>query len=221
VLTGLNGSGKTQYLEALAYRLTNTTSRENPHLNGIPLILSGDNIGPHEIAYLPSAENSFRIQATNISSLHQAKHEFLNRLAPQNIAHDIEGQILRATIERKFGINVISHPPTPEMIEKLPDDFMYMMEYNEVSAGLSHVFVGYQIRVAEMLMDHRSEQHILGELGRPPWDILNEALSAAEFGYRIVPPQNKVLKTYSPKVVPIGSDTPMDLMICLLEKRPY
>ena len=28
---------------------------------------------------------------------------------------------------------------------KLPDDFVYMLEYGEVSAGLAHVFVGYQI----------------------------------------------------------------------------
>ena len=57
---------------------------------------------------------------------------------------------------------------------------MFMLEYGEVSAGLSHVFVGYQIRFAEQLMDKKPEDQILQELGRPPWDFVNEALASAE-----------------------------------------
>lgn len=118
---------------------------------------------------------------------------------------------MRERVQRKFGLHIHGNQVTPDQMAKLPDDFMYMLEYCEVSAGLSHVFVGYQIRLAEKLMDGQSPEKILKELGRPPWDFVNEALASAEFGYRIVPPQNKLLKDYHVTVAAIGSNTPMDL----------
>jgi hypothetical protein len=210
VLTGLNGSGKTQFLQVLAYKLSKAAPHlQYSHLNAMPLAVTGDEIGPHGLAYLPSAENTFRVQGANISGFHQAKEAFLQQILPQNAAHNIEAQILRERIQRKYDIRIDSHPIRPELIAKLPDDFMYMLEYGEVSAGLSHVFVGYQIRRAEKLMDGQSEDHILKELGQPPWAFVNEALSSAEFGYRIVPPENKLMKDYRVKVVANGSNMPL------------
>lgn len=213
VLTGLNGSGKTQFLQALAYRLTNVTpQQQSPELSAMPFKVTGDNIGPHEVAYLPSAENAFRAHALNISSLHQAKQQFLQQLAPQNTVHNIEMQILRERVQRQFGIQIhYQNQVPPDILAKLPDDFLFMLEYAEVSAGLSHVFVGYQIRLAEKLMDRLPEEQILLELGRPPWEFVNEALASAEFGYRIIPPENKLLKDYHVKVAADDSDTPLDL----------
>jgi hypothetical protein len=130
----------------------------------IPLQISGTDIGPHEVAYLPSTENTFRIGYTNISNLHQAKQQFLQSLAPQNTANNIDAQILREKIQRKFGIQIHSTTISQELVDKLPDDFTYMLEYSDVSAGMSHLFVGYQIRRAEKLMDGQSEEKILEEL---------------------------------------------------------
>ncbi len=211
VLTGLNGSGKTQFLQVLAYKFSSARHQQYPDLRAMLFKVTGDSIGPHEIAYLPNAENAFRVDSTNIGSIHQAKRQFLERLGQQNTINDIETLILRERIQRQFGIQ-IGHQVTQQNIESLPDDFMYMLEYSEVSAGLSHVFVGYQIQRAERLMDRQSEEEILKELGRPPWEFVNEALTSAEFGYQIIPPSNKLMKDYQVKVVaPTGSSTPLDL----------
>jgi predicted ATPase len=211
VLTGVNGSGKTQLLQTLAYKLSGAAHQQASHLNAMPIGVTGDKIGPGELAYLPNAENAFRVQPTSISSLHQSKQQFLQRLTPQNAAHNIEAQILRARVQLKYNIQINSQQISPDLIDKLPDDFMYMLEYGEVSAGLSHVFVGYQVRRAEKLMGHQTEDQIVQQLGRPPWDFVNDALSSAEFGYRIVPPENKLLKDYHVKVAAIGGNTPMEL----------
>jgi predicted ATPase len=210
VLTGLNGSGKTQLLQALAYKISGATHQQSPHLNAMPMRLVGDTIGRDEIAYLPSAENAFRIDVTNISALHQAKQQFLQRLSPQSVVHNIEAQILRERIQRKYGIQ-IQHNNPPELMAMLPDDFMFMLEYSEVSAGLSHVFVGYQLRVAEALLERTPEEQILRDLGRPPWEFVNEVLASAEFGYRVIPPPNKLMKDYQVKVAAAGSSTSLDL----------
>jgi hypothetical protein len=64
ILTGLNGSGKTQLLQALAYRLSGAAINQvgHEHLNGMPLKVVGP-ITPDEIAYLPSGANSLGIDA--------------------------------------------------------------------------------------------------------------------------------------------------------------
>lgn len=211
VLTGVNGSGKTQFLQALAYKLSATSIQDQPHFKSIPLNIVGDSIGAHEIAYLPSAENVFRVAHANISSLSNAKREFLQRLSPQSTKNNMEAMILRARVQQKFGIAVNSQQIEPDLIKKLPDDFIFMLEYNDVSAGLAHVFVGYQVRLAERLLDHQSEEKILEELGRPPWEFVNDALASTDFGYRIVPPENKLLKDYSIKVVDVVRGTILQL----------
>jgi energy-coupling factor transporter ATP-binding protein EcfA2 len=213
VLTGLNGSGKTQLLQVLAHRLsypTPTIHYTQIHPIDLPLNITGAEIGPHEVAYLPSAESDFRVGFMNISNLHQAKQQFLNNLSPQSVAHNIDAQIMRERIWRQFGIQPESNV-TQETIDKLPDDFTYMLEFGDVSSGLSHVFFGYQVRRAEMLMESQSDERILEELGRPPWQFVNEALAATEFGYRIIPPDNKLLKNYQVMVEAVGSGTRLNL----------
>jgi predicted ATPase len=214
VLTGLNGSGKTQFLQVLAYRLSYRAAEYQPsgqvHID-MPLSISPQ-IEPADVAYLPSAENAFRAGSTNISSLYQAKNQFLQSLAPQNAANNIEAQILRERVYRQFGIRVDHmQQVTQEMIDRLPNDFTYMLEYGDVSAGLSHLFVGYQVHRAELLMAGQSEDLIRAELGRPPWDFLNEALASAEFEYRIIPPENKLLKDYRVQVEAVGTKMPLEL----------
>ena len=178
----------------------------------MPLRIIGAEIGAHEVAYLPSAENAFRVGYTNVSNLHQAKQQFLQGLLPQNVANNIEAQIQRERVQRQFGIRIDSQQQiTSDIIAKLPDDFTYMLEFGDVSAGLSHVFVGYQFRFAERLMNRQPEETILKELGQPPWDFVNEALASAEFGYRIIPPENKLLKDYQVKVEAFGTKSQLDL----------
>lgn len=77
VLTGPNGTGKTQLLQVLAYKFANIPLRQYPTLGALPFENSGELIGPHEIAYLPNAENAFRSEASSISTLHQLKINFL------------------------------------------------------------------------------------------------------------------------------------------------
>src|SRR5450631_2782578 len=102
VLTGLNGSGKTQFLQALAYRISRVGHPQFPLLNALPLTVSGDEIAPHEVAYLPNGENHFNVGGTNIASLMSAKQQFVQSLTQGS--SDIDGTILRERVKRKYGI---------------------------------------------------------------------------------------------------------------------
>src|SRR6266850_143648 len=54
VLTGLNGSGKTQLLELLAYKLTGTPHPTHGDLSQVQLAVTGDKFDAGSVAYLPS-----------------------------------------------------------------------------------------------------------------------------------------------------------------------
>jgi AAA domain, putative AbiEii toxin, Type IV TA system len=60
-------------------------------------------------------------------------------------------------------------------------------------------------------MAGQSETQILRDIGPAPWTFVNEALSSANFNYRVVPPDNKLFKNYQVKVLAVGGDTPLDL----------
>jgi ABC-type molybdenum transport system ATPase subunit/photorepair protein PhrA len=55
VLTGLNGSGKTQLLELLALNLTRTQPPQYPSLHMMIVTIEGDRFDPDTVAYLPSS----------------------------------------------------------------------------------------------------------------------------------------------------------------------
>jgi hypothetical protein len=58
VLTGLNGSGKTQLLELLAYRLTDTDHPSlGDYIRQVKVTVTGDNFGPADVAWSPSLTN--------------------------------------------------------------------------------------------------------------------------------------------------------------------
>ena len=207
VLTGVNGSGKTQFLQALAYRISKVGHPQFPLLDALPLTVSGDEIAPHEVAYLPNGVNHFNAGGASIANLTNAKQQFVQSLSQGS--NDIDGTILRERVKRKYGIQ--AGQDLQDQLARLPDDFVYMLQYADVSAGLSNVFIGYQIRRAQKLMDQQPEEKILEELGQPPWDFVNEALASAEFAYRVVPPGNELLQTYQLKIVALGGSTPLDL----------
>jgi ABC-type Mn2+/Zn2+ transport system ATPase subunit len=106
VLTGPNGSGKTQLLQAIAYKLTNVSHPQyKAELDNMPMTTT-IGIEPHEVAYLPSSESSFRLQGASISNIVNAKRQFLGQLTPQQTQYDIDKQILREMVARRFGIRV-------------------------------------------------------------------------------------------------------------------
>jgi ABC-type Mn2+/Zn2+ transport system ATPase subunit len=211
ILTGPNGAGKTQLLEILAYKLSQTEYDQAPTLNALPMKVSGDTIGPHEIAYLPSAEYSFQVQGTTIGNLQQQKNSFLQQLAPESTRNNINATILRHRVERQFGIRITSQQQAAQLASQLPDDFVYMLNYSDVSASLSHVFLGYQIRFAQGLMNGKSPDDVKKEIGKPPWELVNEALWAAEFPYRITTPDNNLLQYYQVRMEGVSGGAPMEL----------
>jgi energy-coupling factor transporter ATP-binding protein EcfA2 len=193
VLTGLNGAGKTQLLELLAYKLTALIHPQLGPLTNVKLTISGDTFGIDEVAYLPSAWNVTGAQALGIADLQQFKAGFYQQLRSRET---INSEAKRARIERLLGVSV-DKIDLEKFVELLPDDFAFMLEESNVASGLTHVFLAYRLRVMEELERGVPAADIPAKIGPAPWDVVNETFQAAEFPYRVPSPlQTKIVDMY-------------------------
>jgi AAA domain, putative AbiEii toxin, Type IV TA system len=191
VLTGLNGAGKTHLLELLAYKLTGTPY-PNLDLAKVKLTVSGDSFAADSVAYLPSRWDIGGSPALGIAQIQNAKRELFQQLRqPGN--SDLATQHKRAKIERLLGVTNLLAVDLNTFLEKLPDDFLFMLSETDIGGGLVHVFLGYRLKVADLLEKGVPFSDVEARLGPAPWDVVNETFQAAEFPYRVVSPRHKGL----------------------------
>ncbi len=187
VLTGLNGSGKTQLLELLAYRLTNAVHPQNGDLSAVNVKVSGDTFGPDSLAYLPYQWTISGSQALGIADMREVKRNLFEQLQDHQIRGNFSLLSRRARLESILGVKLNSLNQET-FAQRIPDDFAFMLEEANVTEGLTHVFIAYRIRVAEELERGVSKDDTVVKLGPPPWEVLNEIFQAAEFPYRVKSP---------------------------------
>lgn len=197
VLTGLNGSGKTQLLELLAYRLTNTWHPQLGDLSQVHLAISGDSFGTEAVAFVLSRWDIGATPVLGIAQMQQAKQQLYENLREHNVRHDMAKRQMRARLERLLGVANLDQLGQEVFVKRLPDDFAFMLDEADVTSGLTHVFLAYRLRAAEALESGTPLADIPSKLGPAPWDVLNQTFQAAEFPYRVVSPVGtKLLEPY-------------------------
>ena len=187
VLTGLNGSGKTQLLELLAYKLANTPHPEVGDFDQVKLKIDGDDFGPESIAYLPSWWTIANFGPISIGQMQEAKQQLYQQLV-QPHGNDLASQRKRARLAQLLGVSNLREIKQEDFIKRLPDDFMFMLDETDVTAGLVHVFLAYRLQAAEQLERGTKKAEIPSKIGPPPWEVVNETFQAAGFPYRVISP---------------------------------
>ena len=215
VLTGLNGSGKTQLLQLLAFWITQTwlpqfavgDPRGDPRRTRI--VIKGDSFGPDDVAFLLSSDYLQGSANLNFAQMQQAKQQLYQTLTQQSYRQNLNLRAKRARIEKLLGINLDS-VRSEDFPKLLPDDFVFMLEDTDVITGLGYVFLAYRLQyLQELEKQHRPDlqkqnpaKEVLATLGPAPWDVVNEALETAEFSYRVVSPlQSGLLDPYQLRLV--------------------
>ncbi len=222
VLTGVNGSGKTHLLEFLAYKLTGASSPSRPDPINTHLRILGDTIGKGDVAYIPVSGSFGGVGPLALAQLQQIKQQLYQQLY---LEHHIQGNmnliVKRARLEKSLGVDRLEHLTSQQFEDKLPDDMAYMLDDSDVLSGLSHVFLSYRARQAdialrygESLISEPDYQAELKGLGDPPWKLVNDILQVAEFSYRVNSPAGNLLNTYNFSLVETISSVernPVDL----------
>jgi energy-coupling factor transporter ATP-binding protein EcfA2 len=198
VLTGKNGSGKTQLLEILAYHFSGAVPGVGPL--GVELRVDGMTYEPDEIGYMPSSGRFSGGGSASIANLPNVRNQLVQLVArPQGHQHDV-GQWIRVLKAKKLlaGLNVHQVDPN-SLVERLKDDFEFTLDDIDVTQGLCYVFVAHRFKLLEALERQRPGFDKDGKiLGPAPWDVVNESLVTAGFPYQVISPiETTILDHYS------------------------
>lgn len=123
VLTGLNGSGKTQLLEFLGYRLSGINNHPQAgNLASTQLSIAGDKFDIDDVAFVPNSGAFSGGIVLNLPQMHQIRHSIYGETRRQhNIGTNFVLQRRRARIEKLFQVTDVSQISLDEFLERLID----------------------------------------------------------------------------------------------------
>jgi len=193
ILTGRNGSGKSQLLEFMALRLTDAARYQNPLAHAVAFKTAGVAFAPDQVVYIPSNWSLGGVPAVSLAEMRDARTNHPQQIL-QNAHGDINHQRRRAKLLRLLGPAVNLQPHERQTV--LKDDFSFLIDEANVSAALCHIFMAFRLKVLRELEAGLTEKDALLKHGRPPWETLNEVLKVAEFEYSVNSPVGVDLLDY-------------------------
>lgn len=192
VITGKNGSGKTQLLELLNYHfginnLAKEQQRSQPSNQFYGVITNSDlkGINYKEVVYIPSIWNLGNISASSIQNFNQSIERIKNFILHSR--GDEQYKEIAEIVEQKIG-KPKNQITSSDIQKNLPIDFFDYIHRIKIHEGLSDAFKTYQAKYAELRDEDKSDFDIRSEIGIPPWEFINDLLETAGFPYFIEKP---------------------------------
>jgi energy-coupling factor transporter ATP-binding protein EcfA2 len=197
ILTGRNGSGKTQLLEIIAHSLSRTVPQEYGNTRELPVTVSieGLDITPADVSFVPDTGRFSGGAPVTLAQMSQLTQQL--RAQNQNISnmrHDVNGTARYHKLIRRLGGKAPHMLNDEEFRALLPDDFEYMIDDVDVTTGLGHVFLAYRIEsLTRIEKKERGEPQDEAPQGPAPWAVVNDALRVADFPYELISPLETTL----------------------------
>lgn len=196
ILTGVNGSGKTQLLELLAYKLSGIRSPQ--YDVAATAVTSSDVFGAGTVVYIPGT-NLLTQPNVGVEQIRQIGHQQVRTFLQQGAnAQDLSTGSRMAWIDQWLKEKGLAGKSEQEILEKFPSDLSYMLDEADVMSGLAYVFQAHYLKFAQERARSKDWAAVDARLGRAPWDLLNDALEAADFAYRVVSPTETDLHLHYP-----------------------
>lgn len=190
VLTGVNGSGKTQLLEALHLTLASDSPEKSYHRGAADIVggyITGA-IAPADVVYVPSGGGIVNPPPTNGARLEEYAQELAQYLdMPPIPVHLIPFQ---ARLEAFAG----ERATLQDIMRLLLSEPELLLGQQNAFTGLANLFVAYQADQFHKWQEDPAEAGRQSDLGLAPWDVLNRILEEAQFPYRVNSP--KAVKLY-------------------------
>lgn len=200
ILTGKNGSGKTQLLEILAYHFSGALPPGMPigSLLPVEVRVSGAGYNPDEIAYVPSTGRFSGGAPASLANMPQLRQQAL-QLAQNAFSYmsDMPNLIRARRMVRRLGDQNL-HQITQEMLPEILSEFDFAIDDIDITAGLSYVFMAHRFKILEAFERNTPGHDKHGKpLGPSPWEVVNEALLVAGFPYEVISPaETRLIDNY-------------------------
>lgn len=197
ILTGRNGSGKTQLLEILSYRLTGTRppSGEMP----LNLVVEGTTYSADEVGYVPSSGRFTGGGAASIAQMQNMRQQFYSQIENQ---HSYQSDPYQMTKIRRAQ-RLLNGRDWRTLLQNGQasldeEELLALLSDVDVAASLATLFVAHRLKIVESLERETPGKGPDGQaIGPAPWDVVNEALAVAGFPYRVISPiETRILDTY-------------------------
>lgn len=187
VITGPNGSGKTQLLEMIMEFLTS----DKKVLSN--LTIEGLECNFEEAVYLKGDWGVLNIPAIDIAGI-QSSHKqkwntgffsFDRPNAPSNSGYR-ETPELKLEYEnfvQSLGKTKRHHVTYDEFTKKYPRDFVDVK--TPINQQINKIFFNYRLSQLEAAADGLSAAEIISKIGTPPWEILREIIKVSGLPFEI------------------------------------
>ncbi len=193
VITGKNGSGKTQLLELIHYELgsdqqhkNNVARNPSDPFHGVQLKVNNFNYSSKEVIYLPATWSLSNLGGINASNFSNTINTLYSHIigTNQNAAYTELAQIVSERINKpKTNITI------QDVQQNLPLDHFDYINRIQLHEGLNEIFLGYHLKSAELRDAGCTPEQIVEKLGVAPWETINDLLNSAEFPYEVTRPK--------------------------------
>ena len=195
IITGRNGSGKTQLLELLSYHLTGTRPAQMEL--GVNVMLNGASFDADEVGFISTA-GRFSSGGASIAELQGTRSNFYQQAQNKHSYQHDPAQMAKARrAEKMLGGQSWQSATNNGQRGIFEDEFDALLVDVDVTSSLATIFVAYRVKRAESI--ERGTPGIGRDgkpLGPPPWDVVNESLKVAGFPYVVSDPERSYLTDY-------------------------
>ena len=186
VITGPNGTGKSQLLELIYNSVLN-----KPGIYERVQII-GKSFKPDEITYLKGEWKLLNTNHVNLSTIQNYLNQQFQQFQQLNFGYNSEEQIrlkfLHEKILKKTGKSISGNVTREEFIENFPEVFLH--SENELSQKMSEVFYNYLLSKIELKAKGKTANQIEEELGEPPWIVLREIIKESKLPFEVNDPSS-------------------------------
>lgn len=200
VITGKNGSGKTQLLELINWHFATDVQKriniDHPFY-GVKTLVSNFEASNKDVVYVPNMWQIGNLGATNITAHNSIVDNLYNHIV-RGQSND-QWKELASIVQSSIG-KARDQITKDDIAAHLPIDYIGYTTKINANEGLNQIFQMYYARVADSRNRQVSEEEIKKSYGEPPWETLNELLQEAGFPYVITEPQS-IIGNYELKLV--------------------
>ncbi|MGB7970027.1 MAG: AAA family ATPase [Methanobacterium sp.] len=201
ILTGKNGTGKTQLLEAIDIYYNLISGINNQYQ--FQMQIDGTDITGDEVVFLRDISKIDQLGPISVEQIKQEVTQYQNFVRHGN-GRDRFDKSFFAELRVKIPQADINRPDILNYgyYRKITDKDLFLLNPTQYHNQLGKKFLNYYIDFITKVAEGKTPEEAEVQLGEKPWKILNRVLESIGFKYRFIEPVGDDIRgMYNPRLV--------------------